>query len=238
MDVLRQQQMEFDKNNQKFRETLLNDKEKDKKFEESECESEYDEVETEVETEIEAEEEFTKAHTQANNNTELLGSAETLKRCSLQKKDLEKQLLMINKNISQNSTQLGVYMKSNGIPFFGEKTSNNKFMLETITKPKPLSKSEIKKRFMLLFGEEKGIKYYEIIYKPSTEVHTVSKVVYKTEEEISREERKQNKNLKMTQKYEKFLQSIAASDFNTKGFEVSEKQKLKEQLLLALQNID
>lgn len=219
MDMLRRQQQEFD--------------EKFKTFEQVKNEVNEEEIK-----EKDEEQEFTKAREQANSNIILLGSAENLKRCSLQKLDLKQKLSIIEKQIADNSKQLGVYMKSNNIPFFDEQTSNNKIVLETNTKLKPLTKSEIKKRFIDIFGEIHGPKYYDMIYKPSNESVTMTKVLYKTEEEIKREERKKNKHLKMTQKYNKFLECIAASNFNTKGFEQEEKEKLKQQLILALQNIE
>lgn len=128
-------------------------------------------------------------------------------------------------------------MVNNKIPFFDEKSSNNKIILISKEKIKPLTKIEIKKRFDSIFGPKDGLMYYKKIFEENRQKIEVTKVLYKTEDEIKREERKKNKHLQLTQKYDKFLQAISDTQFDTTGFDIEEKNKLKSQLLQALNNI-
>ena len=199
-----------------------------------EHEEEHEEEEDEEEEE-EEEEEYNRLCEEANKN--LLGSAEEFKQSSLQKKELKKQLAILQNKISNKGKTLEHYMVHNKIPFFDEKSSNNKIVLVSKEKIKPLSKLEVKKRFEALFGLQNGPLYYKTIFEENRQKIEVTKVLYKTEDEIRKEDRKRNKHLQLTQKYDKFLQAISDTQFDTTGFDTEEKNKLKNQLLKALNNI-
>lgn len=168
-------------------------------------------------------------------NKRLIGSAENFKKYSLQQKNLQRTISETKKNILSQQKELKQYMIDNNIPFFEEKSSNNRIVLITEQKKKVLSQSEIKNRFINLFGIQNGLNYYKKIYEENRENICTQRIVYKTESEIKKDEELKKKQYNECTKHLNFLDTL--SENFTENLTDSMKQEIKMKLLRTLDNL-